>query len=167
MALVTDAGTPGISDPGNKLVERALEENIVVVPIPGPSALTALVSVSGIDMSRFVFLGFPPHKKGRQTFFRKVLEEGRPVVFFESTHRIVKNLELLSVIASEEKQSRNELNNEIATSSPTPRNDKCVIIGKELTKMFEEVIRGSVQEALDYLKNNPEKQKGEFVIIVY
>jgi len=166
VALVTDAGTPGISDPGNQLVAEAIKNNIEVTPIPGVSALTTILSVAGIDTQKFIFLGFPPHKKGRVTFFKEVLQSKIPVVFFESTHRIIKNLELLAVIASEAKQSLDK-KNKIATSSSTSRNDIRVIIGKELTKMFEEVIRGNIQEALEYLKNDPAKQKGEFVIIVY
>ena len=79
LALVTDAGTPGVSDPGNQLVEKAIEDGIVVIPIPGASALTTLISVSGIDMQRFVFLGFPPHKKGRETFFKEVIDFKIPV----------------------------------------------------------------------------------------
>ena len=71
LALITDAGTPGISDPGNQLVEAAVKENISVIPIPGASSLTTLISVAGIDLSKFTFLGFPPHKKGRETFFKK------------------------------------------------------------------------------------------------
>lgn len=145
VALVTDAGTPGVSDPGNQLVELALERGIEVIPIPGVSALTTLLSVAGIDTQKFVFLGFPPHKKGRETFFKKVLGEDLPVVFFESTHRIVKNLELMLELGTK----------------------KNVIMGKELTKMFEEVIRGNTQDVLEYLKNDPKKQKGEFAIIVY
>ena len=145
VALVTDAGTPGISDPGNKLVERALEENIVVVPIPGPSALTALVSVSGIDMSRFVFLGFPPHKKGRQTFLKEIAVFKLPVIYYDSVHRFMKNLEFLKDL----------------------KLDKNLIVGREITKMFEETVRGSISEVLEYFEENPDKQKGEFVIIVY
>lgn len=145
MALVTDAGTPGLSDPGNVLVMDALADDITVVPIPGVSALTALVSVAGIDMREFVFLGFPPHKKGRQTFFRGVGESTMPVMYYESPHRVLKNLELLLELAP----------------------DKKVILGRELTKMFEEIVRGSVEEVRDHFTEHPEKVKGEFTIIVY
>ncbi len=166
VALITDAGTPGISDPGNQLVASAVENEIVVVPIPGASALTTLASVAGIDLTEFVFLGFPPHKKGRETFFKKVVDFEMPVIYFESPHRVIKNLELLSVIASEAKQSQSD-KNEIATSSSTPRNDKRVILGRELTKMFEEIVRGSSQEVLEYFQNNQDKVRGEFAVIVY
>ena len=145
LAFVSDAGTPGLSDPGNKLVSLALESDIAVVPIPGVSALATLVSVAGIDMREFAFLGFPPHKKGRETFFRKVAAAEMPVMYYESPHRILKNLELLASFAS----------------------GKRVIIGRELTKLFEEMVRGTIEEALTYFSEHPEKVKGEFVVIVF
>ena len=145
VALITDAGTPGISDPGNQLVAAAVREGIVAIPIPGASSFTTLLSVSGIDMTRFVFLGFPPHKKGRETFFKEVVVFNLPVIYLESPHRLMKNLELLKNLAPE----------------------KNVILGRELTKMFEEIVRGSVTEVLEYFENNPGKVKGEFVIITY
>lgn len=145
LAFVSDAGTPGLSDPGNKLVSLALESDIAVVPIPGVSALATLVSVAGIDMREFVFLGFPPHKKGRETFFRKVAAAEMPVMYYESPHRVLKNLELLASFAS----------------------GKRVIIGRELTKLFEEMVRGTIEEALTYFSEHPEKVKGEFAVIVF
>lgn len=143
VALVTDAGTPGISDPGNQLVEEAIASGIAVIPIPGVSALTTLASVSGIDMQKFFFMGFPPHKKGRETFFKKVAEVEFPVVYYESPHRLVKNLEMLKNFAPEKK----------------------IILGRELTKMFEEIIRGDAQEVLEYFQKNENKIKGEITII--
>lgn len=145
LALVTDAGTPGISDPGNQLVAEAVANQIAVIPIPGVSAVTTLASVSGIDLTEFAFLGFPPHKKGRETFFKRVLEFSLPVMFYESPHRVLKNLELLQKMET----------------------TKQVILGRELTKMFEEIVRGTVPEVLEYFQQNPSKVKGEFVIIVY
>jgi 16S rRNA (cytidine1402-2'-O)-methyltransferase len=145
LALVTDAGTPGISDPGNQLVAEAIVHQIPVIPVPGVSAVTTLASVSGIDLSEFVFMGFPPHKKGRETFFKRVLEFPLPVMFYESPHRVLKNLELLQKMETTKK----------------------VILGRELTKMFEEIVRGTVSEALEYFQQNSGKVKGEFVIIVY
>ncbi len=145
VALITDAGTPGISDPGNQLVAEAVKEGIMVVPVPGASSMTTLVSVSGIDLTRFVFLGFPPHKKGRETFFKEVTAFSFPVVYLESPHRLMKNLELLKTLAP----------------------DKNIILGRELTKMFEEIVRGDVPSVLGYFENNPGKVKGEFVIIAY
>lgn len=144
VAIVTDAGTPGISDPGNELVGRALAEGFSVVPIPGVTALTTLASVSGIDMQQFLFLGFPPHKKGRKTFFDRVAISEVPVVYYDSSHRVVKNLLLL-----QEKQSNGE-----------------VVVGRELTKKFEEIVRGDIAEVSAYFSDHPEKVKGEFTVIV-
>ena len=145
LALVTDAGTPGVSDPGNVLVKLAMDAGITVVPIPGPSALGAIISVAGINMQEFAFKGFPPHKKGRQTFFQAVAETEVPVIYYESPHRVIKNLELLAELAP-------EMN---------------VVVGRELTKMFEEIVRGNVTEVLEYFKLHPDKVKGEFTIIVF
>ncbi len=149
VALVTDAGTPGISDPGNKLVAEALTNNIKVIPIPGPSAITAIASVAGIDMQKFVFLGYPPHKKGREKFFKEVIASKYPVIYYESPYRVIKNLELLKSLDN------------------PPAGGKKIILGRELTKMFEEIIRGEASEVLEYYKNNRGKIKGEFVVIVY
>lgn len=145
MALVTDAGTPGISDPGNILVALAAQAGIRVVPIPGASALGAIVSVAGIDLHEFTFKGFPPHKKGRQTFFQSVADSTVPVIYYESPHRVIKNLELLLELAPNKK----------------------LVLGRELTKIFEEVVRGSVDEVKAYLEGKVGKMKGEFTIIVY
>lgn len=167
IALVTDAGTPGISDPGNVLIAKLLNCHIAIVPVPGPSALTALISVAGIDMQRFIFLGFPPHKKGREKFFKEAVSYNYPVVYYESPYRVLKNLALLEEIQP----------------------GKDVIIGRELTKMFEEVVRGKVSEAIKYFTPTPKggksasgdknesklvwgqaqkkaKIRGEFVVIV-
>ena len=144
VAVVTDAGTPGVSDPGNILVAEAIANDVVVLPIPGASALASIISVAGIDMQQFTFLGFPPHKKGRETYFKKVGSSVIPVVYYESPHRVIKNLEMLQRFGS----------------------DKKIILGRELTKMFEEVVRGSIADVLEYFAENPIKIKGEFVIIV-
>jgi len=148
LALVSDAGTPGISDPGNQLVEflRSNLKNVEIIPIPGPSAITALASVAGINMSRFTFLGFPPHKKGRETFFREVAEAKYPVIYFESPYRFLKNLELLEKLKPSAK----------------------LIIGRELTKMFEEIVRGEIEEIReDWGNREDKKNRGEFTIICY
>lgn len=145
IALVTDAGTPGISDPGNLLVELAIQKGIAVIPIPGVSALTALASVAGIDLTHFAFWGFPPHKKGREKFFKEILTLDFPVIYFESPHRVIKNLELLEKFDA----------------------GKNIILGREITKMFEEIVRGKVGEVLQYFKKNKDKIKGEFAIIIY
>jgi 16S rRNA (cytidine1402-2'-O)-methyltransferase len=148
LALVTDAGTPAISDPGYFLVKKIRQEmpEIKIVAIPGPSALTAAISISGINAREFTFLGFPPHKKGRKTFFEKVarISAENPVIFYESTHRLIKALESLLEIIPEKK----------------------VVVAKELTKMFEEIITGKPNEIISYLHKYSEKIKGEFVIIV-
>ena len=144
-AFVSDAGTPGLSDPGNRLVELAIVAGVPVIPVPGVSALATVVSVAGVSMQEFIFKGFPPHKKGRETFFKVVAASEVPVVYYESPHRVIKNLELLMKFAPEKK----------------------VVIGRELTKMFEEVIRGNLEKGLAYFTVHPEKIKGEFTIIAY
>lgn len=145
LGLVTDAGTPGVSDPGNALVKAAREAGHQVVPIPGVAAVTALVSVAGHDMSQFTFFGFPPHKKGRQTFFQKLVAGDTPGVYFESPHRVVKNLELLNELAPERR----------------------ILVGRELTKMFEQIFEGTVTEVKEYFLEHPEKIKGEFTLILF
>lgn len=145
IALVTDAGTPGISDPGNILVAEAVKNGIEIHPIPGSSALASTISIAGIDLQKFLFLGFPPHKKGRETFFKEVISFKYPVIYYESPHRFIKNLELLKLLECQ----------------------KRIIIGRELTKIFEEVQRGNVEEILNYYQENKDKIKGEFVVIVY
>ncbi|MEK9181365.1 MAG: 16S rRNA (cytidine(1402)-2'-O)-methyltransferase [Patescibacteria group bacterium] len=139
IAQVSDAGTPGISDPGGVLVEQALKNGIEVVPLPGPSALTALASVAGIPMDKFLFLGFLPHKKGRETLFRRIRESDVPVIFYESPHRILKTLEAF-------RESGGQL-----------------ILGRELTKKFEDIFRGSFEEAI--AKFESAQPLGEFVVI--
>ena len=143
IAYVSDAGTPNVSDPGGKLVELAFNEGIKTIPIPGPSALTTLISVSGIPMDEFSFLGFIPHKKGRQKFLKKIQESKVPVVFFESKHRIKKTLVALSDLIPE-------------------RN---IIIGRELTKMFETIYKGNVKTINTEFESTG-NLKGEFVIII-
>lgn len=159
LALVSDAGTPGISDPGQRLIEKILEEmqgEVEIVPIPGASAVISALSISGFDTDEFLFLGFPPHKKGRQTFFRNVTEEAikRTVVFYESTHRIIKAFEELG--QSEERRAESE----------DKEGDKKmrVVACRELTKKFETIYRGTVSEVLEKLKNDI--IKGEFVVVI-
>ncbi len=142
--LVSDAGTPGISDPGNLLVQRAVEAGIRVEPIPGPSAVTTLLSVAGLPTDRFTFLGFLPHKKGRETLFRQIAESPYPMVFFESTHRILKTLDQLHALC------------------PSRR----LVIGRELTKIYEEILRGDAVTIKAELELDPKRQKGEFVVLV-
>ena len=144
IALVSDAGTPGISDPGVLLVKQAREAGILIEAIPGASAVTAVVSLAGIAGNQFSFLGFIPHKKGRETFFKSLADYDHPTVFFESTHRVLKTLESL------------------AKSYP----DATLYIGRELTKMHEELLVGTPAEVLEVLTTSPVKQKGEFVLVV-
>ncbi|MEK7629764.1 MAG: 16S rRNA (cytidine(1402)-2'-O)-methyltransferase [Patescibacteria group bacterium] len=146
VALVTDAGTPAISDPGARLVEYVVNylPSVKVIPIPGPSALIAALSASGINANQFTFLGYSPHKKGRETFFKELKKiETRPVVFYESPHRLEKTFLALQKNLSENYE---------------------IIVVKEITKIHEEIWRGSVKTALAYFQNA--KAKGEFVIII-
>jgi 16S rRNA (cytidine1402-2'-O)-methyltransferase len=147
VVLVTDAGTPGISDPGAYVVTAVRERapDILIEAIPGPSALTAALSIAGVDTSTFIFLGFLPHKKGRQTLIKEIGESERTMVLYESPHRIMKFL------------------NECQTFFAEPR---MIVICRELTKVFEEVVRGTPAELTDYFVSNKEKQKGEFVVII-
>lgn len=146
IALVTDAGTPAISDPGSFFVSefRRLYPDASIVSVPGASALISALSVCGYSCNHFEFLGFIPHKKGRQTLFLKIKDTKHTIVFYESPHRIIKTLE--------------ELNKTIENRE--------VFIGREMTKMFEEYKWGSPKEHLDYYQNNPSKLKGEFVCVV-
>ena len=147
LALVSDAGTPGISDPGSLLVAQVrekFEEKVKIEPIPGPSALATALSAAGVPASEFLFLGFLPHKKGRETLFKEIALSKRAAVFYESPHRILKTLESLSKYTPEKK----------------------ITLARELTKIHEEFLAGTAQELLAYLGKNPEKIRGEFVVIV-
>lgn len=144
VALVSDAGTPGVSDPGLELVSRAREAGHAVETIPGPSSLAAAVSVAGLKVPSFTFHGFLPQKKGRESVFKEVAAADRASVFFESPHRIIKALESLNKYAPERR----------------------VGLYRELTKIYEEALIGTPQELLDILQNDPQKQRGEFVVIV-
>lgn len=148
LALVSDAGTPTISDPGSLLISqirKRFEQSVEIITIPGASALTAALSVSGVPASEFLFLGFLPHKKGRQKLFKEIAESKRTVVFYESPHRILKTLESLKSSLGGVKE---------------------VVIARELTKIHEEVFSGTPDELLAILKEHPKKQKGEFVVII-
>lgn len=147
LALVSDAGTPCISDPGVVLVaelRKTFGEEVIVSPIPGPSALISAVSASGIPSHEFTWLGFVPHKKGRETFFKTVAETEHTVVFYESVHRILKTLESL------------------AESVP----DRPITVARELTKMFETVTTKTAAEHLEFYEFHPDTVRGEFVVIV-
>ena len=144
IALVSDAGTPGVSDPGARLVSLVREAGHTVVAIPGPSALTAALSIAGLSGSEFVFLGFLPHKKGRQTALKGIGVEARPVVLYESPHRIEK------------------LMGELSEYAP----DKKVSLFRELTKMHEQVLTGEPGELWARLETDG-SARGEFVVVVH
>ncbi len=144
IALVTDAGTPAISDPGSLLVNLVKEQQAgKIVPIPGPSALTAAYSASGILGGNFTFYGFLPHKKGRETLFKEISASQRVSVFYESPHRILKTLESLQKHAPNMK----------------------LVIARELTKIYEEFVDGTASEILLFFTQKPEKVRGEFVVL--
>ena len=147
LALVSDAGTPLVSDPGSALIaylKSALGRDLRLVPIPGASALTAALSVVPVPSGHFTFRGFLPQKKGRQTAIRAMRDAEEAQVVYESSHRILK------------------LMGELAVEYP----DAVVTICRELTKQFEEILEGSPEELLATLAAHPEKQKGEFVVIL-
>jgi 16S rRNA (cytidine1402-2'-O)-methyltransferase len=143
VALVSDAGTPWISDPGYPLIQKAIEENIEIVPIPWAAAFLTCLQASGMPINHFTYLGFLPIKKGRQTLLKKLKEKEHPVVVYESVHRIEKTLkEFLDTFWEDYK----------------------IVVGRELTKKFEEIKRGNLGEIYKYFQNK-EKQKWEFVLI--
>lgn len=146
IALVSDAGTPAISDPGSLLIKRVREElpELKIESLPGPSALTAAFAASGVVGGEFTFLGFLPHKKGRETLFKEISEASRPYIFYESPHRLLKALESLHKFCPK----------------------KHVIVAKEISKIYEEYMAGTSEEVLDIFVKNPDKLRGEFVVIV-
>lgn len=153
LAVVSDAGTPGISDPGYTAVREVREffsesESVNIVSIPGPSALTAFVSVLGVGTHIWSFYGFLPHKNGRQTLLKEMLSSENSSIFYESTHRIEKCMsEIVKLqLASESKRK--------------------VAIGKELTKIYEKVMIGYPEEILEKFQQDPGLLKGEFVVMV-
>lgn len=139
LALVSSAGTPAILDPGIRLIKAVLEAKIKVVSIPGPSALIVAASISGINMSHFLFLGFLPTKKGRKKILSLCRDFSYPIIFYESPHRIFKTLRQIKEILGEKK----------------------IVILRELTKKFEERLEGKISEI-----QNKIKPKGEFVVII-
>lgn len=142
IALVTDAGTPCISDPGYELVDNALNNGIKVVGIPGASSIITAASISGINMRRIAYEGFLPKKKGRQTLFNKLKEEERTIIILESPNRILKTLR--------------DINEYLG--------NRYVVIAREITKMYEEVIRGNVVDLIVQLEKK--SIKGEIVLII-
>lgn len=150
LALVSEAGTPGISDPGNQLIEIISKRLplINIIPIPGPSALIAALSISGFPTDRFIFLGFPPHKKGREKFFQEIADSKYTIVFYESPHRVIKTLcdlyrdwHKLGVLS-----------------------ERKIVVCRELTKKFETIYRGNLEEVIEKVKKD--KMLGEYTIVI-
>ena len=148
LALVSDAGTPTISDPGCLLVAQVRErfgDAVAIIPIPGASAVLAALSVSGYPTSEFVFLGFLPHKKGRETLFREIATSRRTVVCYESPHRMEKTLASLAIHLEPERH---------------------IQVSREITKMHEDHVEGTLQEVVTHFHDHPEEIRGEFVIVI-
>lgn len=143
VAMVSDAGTPGISDPGFLLVRECLSQNIEIECLPGPTALIPALVNSGFPSEQFCFEGFLPHKKGRQKRLNQLPEESRTMIFYESPHRLIKTLTQFKELFGSERK---------------------VAVARELTKIHEETIRGTLQEVIDYFSQKP--IKGEIVIVV-
>ncbi len=176
LALVADAGTPGISDPGGKLVQAVMDkfgERIKIESVPGPSAVTAALSISGIPTDKFVFMGFLPHKKGRQTFLSKIIESEFPVVVYESKYRIIKLLEELEILNKKIERRNKEIDLEksrgISRKKEIEEKKKpvtSIVVCRELSKMHETVYRGEIKYIKERIKENKNEQKGEFVVII-
>lgn len=143
IALVSDAGTPGISDPGFLIIRECVKEGIAVDCLPGATAFVPALVKSGLPCDSFCFEGFLPEKKGRQTMLKKLAEEERTVVFYESPHRILKTIAQLIEFFGTDRQAS---------------------ISRELTKVFEETVNGSLQQILEHFTNGT--IKGEFVIVI-
>lgn len=142
VALVSDAGTPGISDPAYNLIRGAIEAGIKVSPIPGASSLLAAVVMSGLPMNQFLYLGFLPLKKGRQTLLKSLADEKRTIVIFESPHRLVKTLDNLNEYLG----------------------DRPISVCREITKIYEEALRTTIPDALQHFTHT--KPKGEFTLVI-
>ncbi|MCE7058996.1 16S rRNA (cytidine(1402)-2'-O)-methyltransferase [Dyadobacter sp. CY343] len=143
MALVSDAGTPAISDPGFLLVRECIKQGVDVECLPGPTAFVPALVNSGLPCDRFTFEGFLPHKKGRQTRLQNLVGEERTMIFYESPHRLLKALQQFVEYFGADRQ---------------------VCVSRELTKIFEENVKGTLQEVIDYF--TPKTVKGEIVIVL-
>jgi 16S rRNA (cytidine1402-2'-O)-methyltransferase len=142
IAIVSDAGTPGISDPAFHIVQHALENKISIIPIPGPTAFISALIASGLPTDRFVFEGFLPLKKGRKTKFELLKTESRTIILYESPHRIRKTLiEIHSIFGN-----------------------RHVVVARELTKKFEEIVRGPIQSVLTEMEKK--EPRGEYVVVI-
>lgn len=172
LALVTDAGTPGISDPGGKLVQAVLEElpEVNIESVPGPSAVTAALSISGIPTDRFVFMGFPPHKKGRQKFIDKIFHSEFPCVVYESKHRILKLLAEVNTKNQILEEKNSGLDEKEKYFKKNDREKRIypvtsIVVCREISKMHETVYRGEIGHIMDKISLNKDDQRGEFVVI--
>ena len=145
LALISDAGTPGISDPGYLLVKACVDNGIEVESLPGATAFVPALVNSGFPTDRFVYEGFLPHKKGRQTRWKALAEEDRTIVLYESPHRLVKALEQIIEFISA---------------------DRLVMVGREISKLHEQMVRGTATEVLAYFTAHPDKVRGEIVIVI-
>ena len=142
VALISDAGTPTISDPGYRLIRKCIKKGIDVIPIPGPSAVTAALSVAGLPSDSFTFIGFLPQKKGRVKKIEQLNDIDNTIIVFESPHRILKTLnQFLEILGNRQ-----------------------VVIGRELTKLYEEIIRGNLKEVIQRISDK--SLKGEIVIMI-
>lgn len=144
VALVSDAGSPIISDPGYNIVKEAVKNKIKIVPLPGASAFIPALMASGLSTNNFTFLGFPPQKKGRKTFINKLVNCSNTIILYESPYRIIKLLKELTEVFG---------------------NNKHICIARELTKIYEEITTDTIEECIN-IYNKKEKIKGEFVIII-
>lgn len=144
MALISDAGTPGISDPGFLLVRECLKYNLEIECLPGPTAFVPALVKSGFPTDRFIFEGFIPHKKGRQTWFKALAEEERTIVCYESPHRLIKTLEQIVEYLGGE---------------------RLVSVSRELTKLYEETKTDSASNVLQHF--NSKEVKGEIVVVIH
>lgn len=142
-ALISDAGTPGISDPAFLIIRECIKESIGVSCLPGPTAFIPALVGSGLPCDRFIFEGFLPHKKGRQTRLQNLTDEKRTMVFYESPHRIIKTLTQFVEVFGEERQAS---------------------VSREISKVYEETVRGTLPEIIAHFESNP--VKGEFVIVI-
>lgn len=150
IALISDAGMPAISDPGSLLIQKLYEAKdnglkVEIKVIPGATALTSALAMSGFIGNQWTFYGFLPHKKGRETIFKEIVNSSRVSIFYESVHRIEKTLESLAKLLDENRE---------------------VLVARELTKLHEEVIRGSAIVVKQYFEDNLGKVRGEFVVLV-
>ena len=141
VAVVSEAGTPAFHDPGSALVKAVVEAGHLVAPVPGPNAVASIVSVAGVPADKFIFLGFLPRKKNeRRKMFEALLMNSDPIIFYESPHRIVDSLNIIQEILG----------------------DRRLVVGREMTKLYEEIYRGILSEAIKHFS----KPRGEFTVLI-